>query len=53
MQYVGRWRGMERHVPLVAGQRQIPPPTLRQILKQASIRREELDHLIAGESITE
>ena len=51
MRYRGIWRGRERNVTLVAGQRLIPPRTLAHILGQIGIRSDEFVRLIAGEEI--
>lgn len=51
MRYRGVWRGRERNVTLVAGQRLIPPRTLSQILSQIGIRPEEFVKLIDGGNI--
>ena len=53
MQYRGVWRGRQRNVTLVAGQRQIPPRTLDSILDQAGLTVRELSLLIEGEDVAE
>ena len=51
MRYRGNWRGRERNVTLVAGQRLIPPRTLSQIMSQIGIRQGEFVRLIEGVEI--
>ena len=51
MRYGGIWRGRERNVTLVAGQRLIPPRTLSQIVSQIGVRPEEFVRLIEGAEI--
>ena len=51
MRYRGIWRGRERNVTLVAGQRLIPPRTLSQILSQVGVQPEEFVRLIEGADI--
>ena len=52
VRYRGFWRGQERNVTLVAGQKTIPARTLSAALKQAGLTPEEFAHLIRGEKLT-
>ncbi len=52
MRYRGVWRGQERNVTIVAGQKTIPARTLASILKQAGLTPDELSRLIRGEELT-
>ncbi len=51
LRYQGSWRGQQRNVTLVAGQRQIPPRTLAFILKQSGLTVGELARLVEGADI--
>ncbi len=51
VRYRGLWRGRERNVTLVAGQRVIPARTLSSILKQAGLAASEFSRLARGEDI--
>jgi hypothetical protein len=53
MRYRGVWRGRERNITLVAGQKVIPARTLANILEQAGIAPKEFDRLAEGEAINE
>jgi predicted RNA binding protein YcfA (HicA-like mRNA interferase family) len=53
VRYRGTWRGQQRNVSLVAGQRQIPPRILGFILKQAGMTAEELARIVEGEDVSE
>jgi hypothetical protein len=46
MRYSGVFRGRERHVTLVARQRQIPARTLRSIAAQLGLNADELRQLL-------
>ncbi|MCH7718281.1 MAG: type II toxin-antitoxin system HicA family toxin [Chloroflexi bacterium] len=52
VRYRGAWRGQERNVTLVAGQKTIPARTLSSILKQAGLTADELSRLIRRETVT-
>jgi len=52
MRHRGVWRGRERNVTLVAGQRQIPPRTVSQILSQIGINTADFARLMNGEDIS-
>jgi predicted RNA binding protein YcfA (HicA-like mRNA interferase family) len=49
----GVWRGQERNVTLVAGEKKIPARTLSYILKQAGLTAKELASLVSGEDVVE
>lgn len=53
IRYRGTWRGRQRNVTLVAGQKLIPARTLSYILKQAGLTADELASLVIGEDVTE
>ncbi|MCH7565798.1 MAG: type II toxin-antitoxin system HicA family toxin [Gemmatimonadetes bacterium] len=52
MRFRGIWRGQERNVTLVAGDKTIPARTLASILKQAGLTPTELSRLVRGEDLT-
>jgi hypothetical protein len=52
MRYQGVWRGQERHVTLVAGERVIPARRLSTILHQAGLNADELARLVKGEPLS-
>jgi predicted RNA binding protein YcfA (HicA-like mRNA interferase family) len=51
--YRGVWRGRERNVTLIAGQKEIPARTLASVLEQAGISAKELARLVRGEDVRE
>ena len=53
MRYRGSWRGQERNVTLVAGQKAVSPRTLASILQQAGLSPNELARLVQGEQVRE
>jgi predicted RNA binding protein YcfA (HicA-like mRNA interferase family) len=53
MRYSGRWRGLIRHVTLVAGVREITPGTLTGVLQQTGISLKELQTIIEKGTIAE
>jgi predicted RNA binding protein YcfA (HicA-like mRNA interferase family) len=53
VRYRGIWRGRQRKVTLVAGEKTIPARTLSYILKQAGLTAEELAGLINGADVIE
>ncbi len=52
MRYQGYWRGRQRNVSLVAGQKAVPPRTLAFMVKQAGLTAAQLDRLVRGEPLT-
>jgi len=53
IRYRGVWRGQQRNVTLVAGEKKIPARTLAYILKQAGLTAVELASLVTGEDVVE
>ena len=53
IRYRGSWRGQQRNVSLVSGQREVPAPTLASIIGPAGLTPEEFQRLVDGERVVE